>query len=67
MVGFDRSREPRGVKTMVWGTEQAIKKVGKVPDVIFDRGASGKEAMVRLLGRSPMEVAGIALRIARNI
>jgi len=67
VVGFDRSREPRGVKTMVWGTEQAIKKVGGVPDVIFDRGAHGKEAMVRLLGRSPMEVAGIALRIAKNI
>jgi len=61
---FDRSKEPRGAKTMVWGTEQAIKKIGKVPQVIFDRGAPGKEAMVRLLGTSPMEVAGLALRLA---
>ena len=67
VVSFDRSREPRGVKTMIWGTEQAIKKAGGVPDVIFDRGARGKEAMVRLLGRSPMEVAELALRIAKNI
>ncbi|MDI6884351.1 MAG: bifunctional hydroxymethylpyrimidine kinase/phosphomethylpyrimidine kinase [Hadesarchaea archaeon] len=64
---FDRSREPRGVKTMVWGTEQAIKKAGKVPQVIFDRGAPGKEAMVRLLGTSPAEVAELALRLTREI
>jgi len=67
VVGFDRSKEPRGVKTMVWGTEQAIKKAGRVPDVIFDRGALGKEAMIRLLGRSPIEVAELAQRIARSI
>ena len=67
VVGFDRSKEPRGVKTMVWGTEQAIKKAGRVPDVIFDHGALGKEAMVRLLGRSAIEVAELALRIARRV
>jgi len=61
---FDRTKEPRGVKTMVWVTEQAIKKEGKVPDVIFDRGAVGKEPMVRLLGPSATYVAKLALRIA---
>lgn len=64
---FDRNREPRGAKTMVWGAEQAIRKAGKVPQIIFDRGAPGKEAMVRILGKSPLEVAGIALRLAREI
>ncbi len=67
VAGFDRSKEPRGVKTMVWGTEQAIIRSGRVPDVIFDRGAPGKEAMVRLLGRSATEVAVLALRIARSL
>lgn len=67
VASFDRAKEPRGVKTMVWGTEQAIKRAGKVPDVIFDRGAKDKEAMVRLLGRSAFEVADLALRIARSI
>jgi hydroxymethylpyrimidine/phosphomethylpyrimidine kinase len=67
VVGFDRSKEPRGAKTMIWGTEQAIKKAGRVPDVIFDRGAPGKEAMIRILGRSPIEVAGSALRIAKTL
>ena len=65
--GFDRGMEPRGVKTMVWGTERAIKKAGKVPRVIFDRGAPGKEAMIRLLGSSPTEVAKLALRVARSV
>ncbi len=64
VVEFDRSKEPRGVKTMVWGTEQAIKKAGGVPDVIFDRGARGKEPMVRLLGPSAIRVAKLALGIA---
>jgi hydroxymethylpyrimidine/phosphomethylpyrimidine kinase len=64
---FDRSREPSGQKTMVWGTKQAIRKIGKVPQVIFDRGGVGKEAMVRLLGVSPAEVAALALRIAKEI
>lgn len=67
VADFNRSKEPRGVKTMVWGTEQAIKRAGRVPDVIFDRGAPGKEAMVRLLGHSAAEVARLALCIARSL
>jgi len=61
---FDRSKEPRGAKTMIWGTEQAIKKAGVIPDVIFDRGALGKEAMIRLLGRSAVGIAKTALKIS---
>ena len=64
---FDRAREPPGTSTMEWGTQQAIKKLGRVPSVIFDRGGVGKEAMVRLLGRSALEVAGLALRIAEEL
>jgi hydroxymethylpyrimidine/phosphomethylpyrimidine kinase len=67
MAGFDRSKEPSGVKTMIWGTGRAIKTAGIVPNVIFDRGAVGKESMVRLLGTSATEVANLALRIARTI
>jgi hydroxymethylpyrimidine/phosphomethylpyrimidine kinase len=54
---FDRSGEPKGVSTMEWGTENAIRVRGSVPDVIFDRGSVGKEPMVRLLGESPSAVA----------
>jgi hydroxymethylpyrimidine/phosphomethylpyrimidine kinase len=64
---FNREREPPGVKTMVWGIEEVHRKVGKVPDVVFDRGGVGKEPMVRLLGGSPLEVAQLAIKIARMI
>lgn len=53
---FDRSMEPEGVSTMSWGTREAIKKIGKVPDIIWDNGGVGKEAMIRLLGKNPDEV-----------
>ncbi len=64
---FSREREPPGVKTMVWGIEEVHRKLGRVPDVVFDRGGVGKEPMVRLLGRSPLEVARLAIKIARMI
>ena len=64
---FRREEEPKGVKTMVWGTEQAIRKMGGVPDIIFDRGAPGKEAMVRILGRSALDVAETALKISKML
>ncbi len=61
---FDRRREPRGVSTMEWGTDFAIRKIGKVPDAVYDRGGVGKEPMIRLLGRTPREVAAKALKLA---
>jgi hydroxymethylpyrimidine kinase/phosphomethylpyrimidine kinase len=56
IASFDRKREPEGVSTMEWGTAAAIKKAGKVPDIIFDRGGVGKEPMIRILGRDPFDV-----------
>lgn len=67
VVGFDREREPEGVKTMEWGTEQAIEKAGGVPDVIFDKGGIGKEAMIRVLGKTPSEVIEKVLEIVKRL
>jgi len=55
---FERSGEPDSVSSMEWGTGEAIRECGHVPDVIFDRGGLGKEPMVRVLGRDPEEVLG---------
>ncbi len=63
---FNRKDEPKGVSTMEWGTDFAIKKLGKVPNAIYDKGGVGKEAMIRLLGETPGEVARLALRLARK-
>jgi predicted fused transcriptional regulator/phosphomethylpyrimidine kinase len=35
--------------------------------VIYDKGGKGKEAMIRLLGTSPLEVASLAVKIAENL
>lgn len=53
---FSRKEEPKGVSTMEWGTAQAVKKLGRMPDVIYDLGSVGKEPMIRILGKNPAEV-----------
>lgn len=53
---FDRKEEPKTTTTMEWGTETAIKQLNKVPDIIYDEGGWGKEAMIRILGKDPQDV-----------
>ena len=67
ITNFDRKDEPKNVKTMEWGTTAAIRKLGEVPDIIFDEGAKGKEAMIRILGKTPEEVLAKINRILKNI
>ncbi|MFQ5894183.1 MAG: bifunctional hydroxymethylpyrimidine kinase/phosphomethylpyrimidine kinase, partial [Nitrospinota bacterium] len=55
---FDRANEPSSVRrregaSLEWGTREAIRQAGRVPDVIYDTGGHGKEPMLRILGRSP--------------
>ncbi len=66
-VAFDRRHEPRGGSTMEWGVKTAIKKTGIVPDIIYDRGGMGKEAMIRVLGKNPQDVLiKLSLVIEKN-
>jgi hydroxymethylpyrimidine kinase/phosphomethylpyrimidine kinase len=53
---FDRSDEPKGVKTMEWGINKAIEALGAVPDIIYDTGGHSKEPMIRVLGNNPHDV-----------
>lgn len=69
---YDRALEPPEVKrvegaTIPWGVEEAIKRVGYVPDVIYHRGDYGKEAMITVLGETPTEVVGKLLSIGRAL
>lgn len=67
IASFERSDEPENAGSAhvgEWGTYDAIRRSGSVPDIIFDRGAVGKEPMIRILGRSAIEVARIADSIA---
>jgi hydroxymethylpyrimidine/phosphomethylpyrimidine kinase len=65
---FSRRDEPPAVKrregsSLSWGVEAVLKRSRKTPDIIFDRGDVGKEPMIRVLGRSPEEVAEKVLRL----
>jgi len=61
---FDRKKQPRDTKTMEWGTSRAIKNSGRVPDIIYDQGGVGKEAMIRILGNNAQEVVEKAIKIS---
>lgn len=66
---YDRKEEPeetKGVdgKTIPWGITQAIKKIGKVPDVVYDEGEVGKEPMIFLFGETAIDVANLIVKIA---
>lgn len=66
---YDRSEEPEDIKkkegaTIPWGVEAAIKSIGKVPDVIADRGDFGKEGAIKIFGHDAVEVANKIIKIA---
>ncbi|MCK4474867.1 bifunctional hydroxymethylpyrimidine kinase/phosphomethylpyrimidine kinase, partial [Candidatus Bathyarchaeota archaeon] len=69
---YDRRREPEKVKrvdgmTVPWGVNAAIKKVGKVPDVIYHRGDVGKEPIIVIFGLEAYDLAKLAVKLAREI
>jgi hydroxymethylpyrimidine/phosphomethylpyrimidine kinase len=64
---FERKEEPEEVKkvegaTLRWGVDVAVARASRVPDVIYDLGESGKEPMIRVLGRSADEVVNKTLK-----
>lgn len=65
ICSFDRSKEPPGIRTMDWGVATCCRN--GVPDVIYDRGAVGREAMIRLFGEDPVQVAENIIKISTRI
>lgn len=62
VASFDRRLEPKAVKeregfSLEWGVGAVVKRERKIPDFIYDLGDVGKEPMIRVLGRTPLEVA----------
>ncbi len=59
---YDRSKEPMEVKykegmSITWGVDHAIRSFNcRVPDIIYHKGDMGKEPMIILFGKKPMEV-----------
>ncbi|HIE14322.1 TPA: bifunctional hydroxymethylpyrimidine kinase/phosphomethylpyrimidine kinase [Candidatus Bathyarchaeota archaeon] len=59
-ASFDRAEEPIKIKvvegeTLKWAVDDVVKRLGKVPDLIYDLGEVGKEPMIRVLGKSAID------------
>jgi len=67
MAEFNRKKQPRDTKTMEWGISEAIKNFGRVPDIVYDRGGLGKEAMIRIMGDNAKEVVETAIKISKVV
>lgn len=53
-VEFRREDEPADApSTMEWGFRDAIHRHGAVPDIVWDSGGIGKEAMIRVIAKDP--------------
>jgi len=69
---YDRREEPEEVKklegmTVPWGVTQAVKRLGKAPDVIYHKGDFGKEPMIVIFGKEATELAELVLKIAAKV
>ncbi len=56
-----REEQPESVKekeysTMQWLIKESVRKKGKIPDIIWDKGAIGKEPMMRLFGKNSTDL-----------
>lgn len=69
---YDRRLEPEDVKrkegaTIPWGVEEAVRKIGEMPDVIYHLGDWGKEPMIVLLGERASKLARVITKLAREV
>jgi predicted fused transcriptional regulator/phosphomethylpyrimidine kinase len=67
---YDRSNEPEDIKqiegsTIPWGAESAINRIGEVPDIIYHGGSWGKEPSISIIGTDAVDVAKMAVCIAK--
>ncbi|MEJ2248121.1 MAG: thiamine-phosphate synthase family protein [Candidatus Lokiarchaeota archaeon] len=58
---IDRMKEPEQLKgkehsTMQWLIKKVVDRLGGIPDIIWDKGAIGKEPIIRLFGRNAKEI-----------
>jgi hydroxymethylpyrimidine/phosphomethylpyrimidine kinase len=51
---------------MEWGIRRALRQKTPLPLVVYDRGAVGKEPMIRLLGESPAQLEELVDRILKS-
>lgn len=72
VASFDRKREPKIIKekegsSLDWGVSDACENATTPLDAIFDRGDIGKEPVIRIFGKSPLEVSKKILKISKEL
>lgn len=72
VVYVPREDEPLEVATregasLPWALEEAVRRAGRVPDVIYDTGAHGKEPMIRVLAPTAVLAVEKLLQAARIV
>jgi predicted fused transcriptional regulator/phosphomethylpyrimidine kinase len=58
---IDREKQPKEIKkeefsTMQWLIKESVDKIGRIPDIIWDKGSIGKEPMIRLFGKDATDL-----------
>jgi hydroxymethylpyrimidine/phosphomethylpyrimidine kinase len=71
-VEFDRAAQPDEAaaaegSTMAWGAQRAFETADGTPVAVYDRGAHGKEPMVRLLARDADALANRMLTLLDEV
>jgi hydroxymethylpyrimidine/phosphomethylpyrimidine kinase len=69
---YDRRKEPEEIKkvegmTIPWGIKEAIKRIGKAPDVIYHKGDVGKEPMIVIFGEHAYDLAKFSVQLAKEM
>jgi len=54
-------------KTMQWLIKNSIKEIGRIPDIIWDKGSVRKEPMIRLFGKNAEDVINKLQKIISSI
>ena len=67
VYSYDRSKEPKKIKsknsTIEWGIKKAIMNHTNEPDVIYHKGDLGKEPMIIVFGTTPKKVLEKIIKI----
>ncbi len=69
IVRKDEPSETKSIEglSLPWITERAIEQFGSLPDLVYDKGDFGKEAMIRVLGKHPQEVVQKVIKLAMEV
>jgi hydroxymethylpyrimidine/phosphomethylpyrimidine kinase len=62
---LDRTKEPPGTGTMDWGVASCCGE--GVPEIIYDTPAAPHEALIRIIGENPVEIAGNIIILSNRI